>query len=143
MDEALKRQGSTLPPIAEHLVKSEADYKPLLDCCRLSRSMPGSQRTTASFALARARRAIPQFLGTWPPARCKPCCVTFLTQRFSFLPKTNLRALLELARPLETLLLEIAACAVACAPEPMYCGEATMTACSPSRRFLEATSCLS
>ena len=31
MDEALKRQGSTLPPIAEHLVKSEADYKPLLE----------------------------------------------------------------------------------------------------------------
>ena len=119
MDDHLKEQGSTLPPIQEHLVKSADHYHLLIELLSAVKVTPAPENYRR-LSTEIGPQGCPAIFGHLAASPMQAVLRDFLDPTLFFIEyKTNLAGLLEVAKSLERILLEIAQIACSCSPEPI------------------------
>lgn len=119
MDETLKKQGSTLPPIKEHLIKSEDDYSKVMDIFASVKVIPKPENYRMSLE-AVGDEGFPPVYGYLAASPMHAVLRDLMDPSFFYIEyKLNLKKLLALCKVLESFLLSILKTVTECAKKPI------------------------
>ncbi|MFH1905735.1 MAG: hypothetical protein ABIK53_09490 [bacterium] len=119
MGEELKKQGSTLPPIKEHLIRSDEDYSKVMDIFSSIKIIPKPENYQELLD-GIGDDGYPPIYGHLAASPMQAILRDLMNPTFFFIEyKLNLNKLLELCKVLERFLLNIVETIIRCSEEPI------------------------